>query len=84
MSRIQEGKHNYLFYKYIQIHIVGGLYLFFWNCSSCNQLTPSRALQHSKEKEYSYGGTQLCIVSKKFNNFYKKNDKKGNKTMCVK
>lgn len=61
MSRIWEGKHNYLFYKYIQIHIVGGLY-FVGNCTSCNQLTPSQALEHFKE--YSYSCAQLCIVSK--------------------
>lgn len=64
MSRIREGKHNYLFYKYIQIDRHCGwtvlLFFFFGNCTSCNQLTPSWALEPSKEKEYSYSCTSFA------------------------
>lgn len=83
MSRIQERKHNYLYYKCTWIDIVSGRY-FFGNCTSYHQLTPLQALQHSKEREYSCGYTQLCIVSEILIIFTRKNDQKGNKTMCVK
>lgn len=50
MSKIQKGKHNYLYYKYIQIDTVSELY-FFENCTSYNQLTPLQALEHPKIKK---------------------------------
>lgn len=59
MSGIREEKHNYLYYKYTQIHIVAGLY-FFGKCTSCN---PSQALEHSEERKYNHDYTQFCTVS---------------------
>ena len=76
MSKIQKGKHNYLYYKYIQIDTVSELY-FFENCTSYNQLTPLQALEHPKKKSIQLWLHSALLSFWKFNNFTRKKGQEG-------